>query len=113
MAAQSGFDMRDRNPGQLRAQRAAESAGGVPLDHDKIGIAKHSTGAPRHLPGMDMRVRLPCTAKRNDWKLGHAELGRTKARMLTRQHDERANAASDQRFGEWSELDGFRTGTNN
>ena len=58
---------------------------------------------------MDVRVRNAPAAEGNERKASEAVFGRVKMRMLAREDDPGADAPFGERSGEWSELDGFRT----
>lgn len=61
---------------------------------------------------MNVRVQLTGTSQIDNGNAGHPKRRQPKVRMLTGQDDARDDAASNQCFCEWSELDGFRTCTN-
>lgn len=111
VTSEARLDVCDRDFELGRAKRSAKRARRVALDDDHAHIGDCRSNAPRHQLQVSERVGHPAAAEVDRWKLGHPIIVGAEIRVLSGQNEPRADAACDERFGERSELDGFRTRT--
>ena len=99
MGPKPGFDMRYCYTGLRRAKRAAQGAGRVPLDDDKLHATQRRIDASRHEPDVDVGIKLSRAAEFHRRKLGHAEVAGMEILVLTGEHQARTDAPLGERFG--------------
>jgi hypothetical protein len=110
MAAQAGFDVRDRDSGSERREGATESARRVSLDDEQIGrLAKLGQDCGRDASDVRMRVFRTGAAEPRRRKGAHVEIRGIKL-VLPGQDERRSHASRRQRPGDRCKLDRFGSG---
>jgi hypothetical protein len=113
MAAQASLDMGQGSSGRNGAERSAQSARSVALDHHKVGARAGAERRPEgggDEIGMVPRVRAGLAAKPEQADPGEAVGGGVEAGVLAGQGETHTVPTFQQGVSQGRELDGFGTG---